>query len=425
MRAGRILRVLGSWWTTTAILLVLAGLFISCTFGEEAYAAWSRLLYHTPAGVGLQFALILNLLLASLRIAADRLGRRPPSADDIRAMDVSAELPLSAGYNLDELAVWLKGRGFTGTPGADTLQASRGRLSFLPGTLLRCGLIVLMGALLLSAYARTTLELTLHEGETVSFAGTAVTLGSITSHIPDTFFQAGEAGTFNLENVSAVLQAAGTSHRISAGLPVRIRDRYYRISDLGYAHRVGLETAGEKTEKQLDLKVLPPGKTDTAAFPPHDLFLTFTLQPEKTITKGLLAGKQFSLARPLYLINLQEGREKNKKGTVTLKPEEKGSAGNVQITLGKTSLYIRVQSVSDPALLWIYAGFLLVLTGLAALLSRFLWYEQQFAAVICGQTILIGYREEFFKKWGIQKFSLWLEKMLGEEAAAAALKIRP
>lgn len=422
---GKAINVLGSWWITAVILLLLCGTYVSFTFGDDPYAGWSRFLFHAPAGLCLQISLILSLLFSSLRIAYFRLRQFPLSPEDVRAMDVSLELPSSDRYNLQVIAEWMKVHGFTGEIGSDAINSRTGMFSFLPGTLMRIGLIMLLSALLLSAFFRTTTEIYLHEGETVSSSGGTVTLESINSNIPREFFQVGEEGTFSLDGVSAVLRASGEAHRISAGLPVKIMDRYFRLSDLGYSHQIGLEASGQRIEKQLDLNILPPGKTDIVAFPPRDLFLTFTLVPEKTITKGLLTGRQFSLINPAYRIILQEGKEKGNPATITLRPGENGISGGFNVSLGKTSLFIKVQSVYDPALRWIYAGFILFLAGLVSMSSRFFWYEKQLSVVSCDQVLLIGYREEFFRKWGVQKFSLWTEELVGEEDAAAALRITP
>ena len=422
---GKALKVLGSWWVTAAILLMLSGIYISFTFGDNPYAGWANFLAHSRSGVCLQICFILNLLFASLRILFFRLKPSPVSPEDVRAMDVYMELPLSAGHNLQSVFEWTKVHGFTGEISADAINFRKGKLSVLPGTLVRGGLLIFLTALLFSSHLRTTSEIPLHAGETVSSPGGAVTLESIDSHIPEEFFQVGEEGTFSLDGVSAVLRASGESHRISAGLPVRIMDRYFRISDLGYSYQVGLEEPGQRIEKQLDLNILPPGRTDIVAFPPQDLLLTFTMQPGKTITKGLLTGRQFSLIRPVYRIILQKGKDKDKSEPLTLRPGESGRAGGFSVSLGKTSLFIKLQSVYDPALRWIYAGFLLFLAGLVFMTSRFFWYEKQLSAVVCGDVLLIGYREEFFRKWGIQKFSLWTEELAGEEESSAALRINP
>jgi hypothetical protein len=45
------------------------------------------------------------------------------------------------------------------------------------------------------------------------------------------------------------------------------------------------------------------------------------------------------------------------------------------------------------------------------MLTRFFWYRKQLAAARSGDTLVIGWQEEFFKKWGIQRFYIWKEEL--------------
>lgn len=52
----------------------------------------------------------------------------------------------------------------------------------------------------------------------------------------------------------------------------------------------------------------------------------------------------------------------------------------------------------------LYIGVVLALSGLCALLGRFFWYEREVALLVHDGKILIGARDEFFKKWGVERF---------------------
>jgi hypothetical protein len=52
-----------------------------------------------------------------------------------------------------------------------------------------------------------------------------------------------------------------------------------------------------------------------------------------------------------------------------------------------------------------------MLAGLAALTSRFFWYEREFAAVLSDDALLIGCRDEFFRKWGAARCQRWREEL--------------
>ena len=420
MIGQRIIKTSGSWWITAVLLLSLCALYIYFTFTDNPYSGWINFLFHTPAGLFICIAFIANMGFANLRIIYDRLKHVPASPEDIRFMDVSIVIPASGAADLEKIAGWMKKRGFTGEIRDNSIRALKGKFSFLPGTLMRTGLIMLSTALLFSVYLRKTEETKLHEKEMHSFSGSGITLNSIKSNLPGDFLQVGE-GTFKLDKVSAALIASGDTYTITSGFPVKIKGRYYRISDFGFSQELSLESSGQKTEKLLDLNILPPGKTDIIAFPSNNLFLTFTLHPEKTIKKGLITGKQYFLLTPRYRIVIQ--KEKEKPETVIVQQGESIAAGGSAVSLGKSSLFVRMTSVYDPALFWIYSGFLLTLTGLLLMLSRFFWYEKELSSVMDGNMLHIGYREEFFKKWGIQKFSLWLEALL--PAHTVNITIRP
>jgi cytochrome c biogenesis protein ResB len=408
----RIIKPLGSWWITVVLMLSLVSTYISFTFADNPYSGWINFLFHTPAGLFIYLAFIANLLFASLRIVYDRLKYVPASPADIRAMDVYIEVPASDTADLEKIEGWMRRHGFTGKINDKTINARKGNFSFLPGTLMRAGLIVLMTAFLFSVYLRKTEETILHPKETHSFSGSEVSLDSIKSNLPEDFLQVGEEGTFKLEKVSAVLISSGNPETVTSGFPVKIKGQYYRISDIGFSQELLLESSGEKIEKLLDLNILPPGKTDIVDLPSsNNLFLTFTLHPEKTISKGLLTGKQYFLVKPYYHIVIQSGKEKGKKEAVAVRPGETITSGSYSVSLGKNSVFIKIKSVYDPALLWIYTGLLLGLSGIMLMLSRFFWYERQLTAVLADNTVLIGYREEFFKKWGIQKFLWWNEEL--------------
>lgn len=403
---------------TAALVISVCVSYLYFTFTDNPYPGWINFLYHSPAGLSLYIAFILNLIFASLRIVFDRLMHVPASPEDVGRMDVHIEIPASGNGNLPKVAAWMKKHGFNGEIRDNSINARKGNFSFLPGTLMRTGLIMLSTALLFSVYLRKTEETKLHEKEMHSFSGSEITLNSIKSNLPEDFLRVGEEGTFKLDKVSAALIASGNSYTITSGFPVKIKGRYYRISDVGFSQELSLESSGQKIEKRLDMNILPPGKTDIVALPSNNLFLTFTLHPEKTIRKGLLTGKQFSLLKPIYRIVIQSGKEREKPETVTVRPGESITSGGFTVSLGKNSLFIKIISVYDPALFWIYTGFLLTLAGLTLMLSRFFWYERQFYAVLADNSLMIGYREEFFGKWGIQKFHNWKEELLSDAGPA-------
>ena len=409
MTFRRITRLFASWWLTGLLSLFMGAVYIFFTFGQSPYGKWMDFLFRTPAGLISYGALIVNLLMASVRVMYERLRMREITPDEIRIMDVHTEIPAHDRNALQKVAEGIRAHGFPAHIRGDSVSSARGRLSFLPGTVMRSGFVILMVSLLFSAYLRKSEEALLREGEGKVFFGEEVTLDSITSSLPEEFLQVGEDGAFTLEGVSALFSVSGKRFPVSAGFPSRIKGFHYRITNLGFSHFLSVRRASGNFEGMIDLNVLPPGKTDVLALPSTDQSLTFSLQPARTIRKGFLKGKQYNLLTPLYQVVVQRG--KNKLPAIMISPGRSIYSGGDAISLGSRGLFLKVKSVYDPALPWVYAGLLVALAGMMLMVSRFFWYRKEFAATRRGHVMYVGYREEFYKKWGVQKFYRWSEDL--------------
>jgi hypothetical protein len=412
--SSRFIKPVGSWWFTVTLLMLLSASYMYFTFGADPYERWITLVFHTPAGLILYIGLIASLIFSSVLVAYKRLNRGNISYEDIRQMDTHIEIPAAESHSLERITEWLKQKGFSVVFHGEGVQSVRGRFSFLPGTVLRTGFIILLVSFLFSVHLRESEEMLLHEGETGVFFGNKILLSTITPELPEKFMQIGEKTRFRLDDMSAELTSSGNTYSLTPGFPVRIEKLYYRITHLGFSVPFNAETSMGDFGKNVDLEILPPGKTDIVELPSVDMFLTIALMPEKTIKKGLITGKQYNLRRPLYRVVLQKGEDKDKPESVTVRPGERVTSGGDTILLGENSFFLKINSVDDPALFWIYLGSLLTLSGMVCMFSRFFWYEKQIAAVLRDNVIFIGYSEEFYKKWGILKFHRWCEELFSD-----------
>ena len=161
----------------------------------------------------------------------------------------------------------------------------------------------------------------------------------------------------------------------------------------------------------LDLDILPPGRTHVVSLPSGEMFLTLSLEPDRVISKGLVTGRQYNLRDPRYRVVVQQGRGGAKAESRVLGPGGHARIGAAQVALGDRSRYVRLQIVSDPALPAVYGGMIVLLAGCAAMCSRFFWYQREFAAIVERGVLLIGCRDEFFRKWGIAKCQRWKEEL--------------
>ena len=409
---SRIFRYLSSWWMTSGILLFLAASYVACLFGESPYADWTMFIFHTPSGVLLYCSLIANILLATVRIIIRRIAVPQISLKAIQAMDIYSVLPEE---KLTDVAGLLKRKGYTVTVTGSSIHAVKHRYSFLPGTVSRVGIIIFLIAILASSQLRRSSETIIHQGQAMQAFGRQAVLKSISPDIPDQFLQIGEEGTFRLGSVKAELHSPAFTRTVTTGFPVRMDGLYYRITHVGIAQPITFRHSGMEDYILLDLDILPPGKTDLIALPFEDLFLSVSLLPERTISKGLVKGKEYNLRNPFYQIVIQKGKEKEKIGELKIREEESETITGISVSLNSHAVYLKVQAVSDPSLPFIYAGSFLVLLGILLMFSRFFWYSKELSAVCENSTLHLGYQEEFFKKWASQKFHSWIREYTGGE----------
>src|SRR3990172_8279008 len=239
-----------SWWLTVLLLLCLGATYLYFSFGEKPFDAWINFVFFSAPGALLYAALIANILSASVRVVFRRL-RHVPAPAGIMQMDVHEKVPLSGDDPSGAISGWMNKRGFRTTTAGNIISGTRGRFSFLPGTIFRSGLIIMMVALFFSSHLRRTAVAFLHDGDEKVFFGNRISVTDIRSNIPAEFLAVGEKSTFRLDNISSGLKASGKTYRISGGFPSRIDGLYYRIVDTGFTQPVSLKTPAGEFQKNL------------------------------------------------------------------------------------------------------------------------------------------------------------------------------
>ncbi len=386
----------GSWRLTVLFALSLAAIYVYFSPGQDSYARFAHVVFHTIAGMAIYALLVLNLALAGLRVVIGRLGRAGGGPSAIREMDVYGEFPMPDENAREKVVSWLRQQGCSVYSSGEYISGRRGRFSFLPGTLMRAGIVVFMASLVLSVHLRRSEEALLREGESAVIINGEARLEKLEPGLPGEFLRVGESDAFRLEKVSAeIATSAGETITVSGGFPTRAGGLYWRITQLGYHQPV--KTGGGETGFYLD--VLPPGKGHSVRLSESGPSVLFRLEPESTMKKGLLTGKIYRLDAPFYRISF-----KGEDTVITLGPGESEGAEGLELSLGESSLYIRVLAVHDPALRWVWAGILLTLVGLALMPARFFWYEKRFHAHVSGGSVLVGYSQEFYRNWSVHKF---------------------
>lgn len=399
----RVLHLIGSWWATALLTLAPACVYLARSFGRNPFPAWQDFMLHSPAGIAILAGLIVNLSAVSVRIALSRLRRPAVSANLVRSLDIHVSLPKTDADALRQARDLVGGDIPAGGTG---VRRVTGAWSFLPGAVLRAGIVVTLAALLVSAQSREVYETTLREGDRKDILGAAVEVVKIDAALPADFLQVGEDSTFRLADLSVTILSRGREHRVTPGFPARFNGLFWRVRHLGISQPLSITMPPLRTDLTAGLNVLPPGHSDVVPLPQGSRFLTFTLDPDKVITKGLMTGRQYDLTRPAYRVVLQSGRGGTPhSGRVA--PGGRIRLADASVAVGPAGLFVRLQVVSDPALPFFYAGIIILLAGLAAMVSRFFWYEREIAAADDGEMLLVGRRDEYFKKWGMHRFQQW------------------
>ncbi len=389
-------KVISSWWLTAAICAVGAAAYVAyAETGDAPYASWSQLVMHTAPGALLYFLMLVNLIAINARIALDALR---PQAGRIEEMDEHAAVQLT-GHPHEAIPAWLRSNGFHVTLRHNEIIGTRGRWSFLPGLVLRTGLVIMLLALGASVHLRKSESRVMHVSDAATLLGREVKVRTISATLPADYLQVGDRSEFELGDLSADLTVDDRDVRATSGYAARAGGLYLRATDFGY--RVPLIFKHVAVEEDLD--VLPPGKKMLATAGVY-----VSLEPAKTITKGLLTGKSYDLRSPRFRV-----KARALEGEFVLGPGE----SSPELALGPAMGYfVRISAVHDPALIWVYLGGATMLAGIVMMLSRFVWYRRRIEARTGGPDIMIGQSSELYGSWNVERFRLMLSGLAGPPA---------
>jgi len=403
----RFLHILSSWWLTGTLTVILSIVFI----GSPDFRDFLSLIFNHPLTLLLYLILLLNLVLISVRIIGRNMRGGLPDTRCLEGMTSHYLFP--SPPEPEGLIHFFRRLGFDPSISGDTGILTRGRYSFLPGTLLRLGLVMILAALMVSFHYREAMERTLHEGDVFTFRGKKGVAERIKPTLPKEFLQVGEKSIFQVDRVNLQLELGGRTIEIDSGLPRSLGGSYFRVSDFGYSHKLGIKKGTDLRELRIDPGVLPPGKTAVIPLTEEDMVITLKMEPVKRIKKGLLTGKLYRFKNLRYKMVLQSGWKKEIKQVYTVTPGTpvrfslpslSGQKGDMELLLGPPAYFVKVSMVYDPGIPVLLTGFLFLLTGLGLMPVRFFWYLRRIAWVKTERGLMVGYESEFYRKWAIQKF---------------------
>ncbi len=392
--------------TSLACILCMGAVYVRYVLGgDDAYGGWVNFLTEHPAGILLFTALPFSLVWGGALSARSAL--RPPACSPgyIRSLDISAAFRVADGIWAGPLSRWLKQKGFHLKAEPFSGYALKGRWAFLPGTILRVGLVLFLVGFWLSHHGRKVDDVLIRHGATVTLDRAPLILAKIEPGLPATHLQVGRERGFRVRGAKVWFEGHDGPLTVLQGWPVKSGGRNYALAALGYTQTFyrTIPEDGTGTET-LDLDVLPPGKED-----PVNLFgeeARISLAPEKTLKKGRLTGELYNLEEPSYRVKAPGGE---------FRVVPAGSQGaaiiETKVAEGPRDFWVRIRVVQDPGLgLLIWS---LPVTGLGSILvlCNLFWYRREVVCVYQDGELILGYGEQYFKKWGIQRFYRWKDEI--------------
>jgi hypothetical protein len=120
--------------------------------------------------------------------------------------------------------------------------------------------------------------------------------------------------------------------------------------------------------------------------------------------KGLITGKIYNLQKPYYHIVLQHTSNTGETTSVDLRPPGQATLNGITLTLAKTRPFVKLQLIKDPAIPILYISIPLLLIGGLLLFTRIFWYKKAITVFIERDRVLIGYEQEYYKRWIAGRF---------------------
>ncbi len=394
------INILGSEWTTALVLGLMAFAYALAGVVGDPVAIMSIFLKDNLFGMTLYVLLIANLLTSAVLGIRGWYGPGHCSAEQVRAMDDHIVVR-DRSFAPDK---WMLSKGLSPLKAENGFMARKGRFSFVPGLMLKAGLLVILVALPLSSSLRQSASVVISpqdpSGQNANVLGHEIKLLRLDAALPRDFLLLATEGkdtSLELAGLEAQVEVDGKKITLSQGTPQSAGSVNLRVKYLGYRMRIR-SGPPDKPGTLAFLAALPPGRDCEPVSG-----VSVCLMAERTVKKGLLSGSIYDLQNPLFSIITPEGK-------YSLRAGETSRDGSVE--LGESSLYLELEVRRDAALTFIRAGLVMFLLGLLLMPLRMFWYEMIVVAVQDGDDMVLGSSDEFFKAWGIERFREWTEELI-------------
>ncbi len=406
--------ILGSEWTTALVLGLMAFAYALAGVWGDPVALLRLFLKQNPIGLALCLLLIANLLTTIVKSTRDIYGHGHPSAEQVRGMDDHIVVR-DRSFAPDK---WMLSKGLSLKKTENGFISHKGRFSFVPGLMLKAGLLVILVALPISGSLRQSTDVLMSTGisgqgdpsdlqnQRAQVLGHEIRLLRLDAALPTDFMllaTESKGTSLELSGLEAALDVDGKKITLHQGTPQStggVGGLNMRIKYLGYRMRIR-SSPPDKPGTLAFLDALPPGRECEPVSG-----VAVRLLPERSVKKGLLSGSLYDLTNPIFSIITPEGQ-------YALRAGETSEDG--EVALGQSSLYIELEVRRDAALPFIRAGLFMFSLGLLLMPLRMFWYEMRVVAVLDGDSVVLGSSDEFFKAWGIERFREWTEELVASK----------
>lgn len=244
--------------------------------------------------------------------------------------------------------------------------SKKNRTLFLASVLLPSGILIFFTGFFVSAATRHFEWVLARTGDVIKpgWSAGAYKVDAIMPGISERFLdidiESGK-GLFKYEPKVRVRDQRAGTFDIGAFPPARIDGSYFHILNFGLAPNISVsEDAVVKGQEYMPLRILGPGSVDTFEIQPLPYKFMLSLEPERTIQKGMVTASEYNLRYPLYRIRVLEG-EKVIAEAVT---KESLRFRNLEIGFQEPGFWVQLEIVKDSGVPLIIAGLFMATAGI-------------------------------------------------------------
>ncbi len=241
-------------------------------------------------------------------------------------------------------------------------------LSFLLWVPLALGVVLLPLAFFVSTNFKQTERIIAGEGDTVtSIDGAGLyTVKAIHPHLKDSVLDMDEGKAFFSHEPQIVLSDGNADFNVGVYPPRKLGSSYFHIMEFGLAPGIRIvENGTTLIEGYMPQRILPPGSSDLFTVNGLPYRFEMKLSPEKTIEKGNVAARVYSLRAPAYNVRILAGEQPVWEGISASQVR----FGRYTLSFFEPGYWVRIEIVQDYAAPFLLTAISFIIAGVPARLA--------------------------------------------------------